>query len=92
MKDVAERKTCVCVCVCVCVYQCFKNVISPIIATSQLVINTATAKSLESCPTVCDPMDPLLGSSVHEILQARIPWVEEPGGLQSMWLQTVGHD
>ena len=30
-------------------------------------------KSLQSCPTVCDPMDySPPGSSVHEILQARI--------------------
>ena len=35
------------------------------------------AKSLESCPILCDPMDcSLPGSSVHEILQARIlEWV-----------------
>ena len=31
------------------------------------------AKSLQSCPTLCDPMDSSPpGSSVHEILQARI--------------------
>ena len=31
------------------------------------------AKSLQSCPTLCDPMDcSLPGSSVHRILQARI--------------------
>ena len=24
------------------------------------------------------------------ILAWRIPWIEEPGGLQSMWLQRVG--
>ena len=31
------------------------------------------AKSLQSCPTFCDPMDcSLPGSSVHGILQARI--------------------
>ena len=38
------------------------------------------AKSLQSCPTLCDPMDcgpP--GSSVHGILQARIVnWVAMP--------------
>ena len=35
------------------------------------------AKSLQSCPTLCDPMDySLPGSSVHWILQARIlEWV-----------------
>ena len=35
------------------------------------------AKSLQSCPTLCDPMDySLPGSPVHGILQARIlEWV-----------------
>ena len=38
------------------------------------------AKSLQSCLTLCDPMDgSLLGSSVHGILQARIlEWVGMP--------------
>ena len=37
----------------------------------------AAAKSLQSCPTLCDPMDcSLPGSSVHGICQARVPeWV-----------------
>ena len=37
----------------------------------------AAAKSLQSCPTLCDPMDcSLPGFSVHGILQARTPkWV-----------------
>ena len=37
----------------------------------------AAAKSLQSCPTLCDPIDgSQLGSSVPEILQARIlEWV-----------------
>ena len=41
---------------------------------------TATAKSLQSGPTLCDPMDySLPGSSVHGILQARIlKWVAVP--------------
>ena len=26
------------------------------------------------------------------ILAWKIPWTEEPGGLQSMWLQRVGHN
>ena len=36
-----------------------------------------TAKSLKSCPTLCDPIDGSPpGSSVHGILQARIlEWV-----------------
>ena len=38
------------------------------------------AKSLQSCPTLCDPMDcSLPGSSVHGILQSRIlEWVDMP--------------
>ena len=38
------------------------------------------AKSLQSCPTLCDPTDcSLPGSSVHGILQARIrQWVSVP--------------
>ena len=37
----------------------------------------AAAKSLQSCPTLCDPIDGSPpGSSVHGILQARIlEWV-----------------
>ena len=38
---------------------------------------SATAKSLQSCPTLCDPMDSSpLGSTVPGILQARtLEWV-----------------
>ena len=33
------------------------------------------------------------GMATHSsILAWRIPWTEEPGGLQSMGLQTVGHN
>ena len=33
------------------------------------------------------------GMATHSnILAWRIPWIEEPGGLQSMGLQIVGHD
>ena len=33
------------------------------------------------------------GMATHSsILAQRIPWTEEPGGLQSMGSQTVGHD
>ena len=59
------------------------------------------AKSLQSCPTLCDPIDDSPpGSSVPGILQARtlewvawrIPGTEEPGGLPSMGSHRVGHD
>jgi len=33
------------------------------------------------------------GMAIHSsILAWKIPWTEEPGGLQSMGLQRVGHD
>ena len=38
--------------------------------------------------------DPLVkGEATHpSVLAWRIPWTEEPGGLQSMGLPRVGHD
>ena len=33
------------------------------------------------------------GIATHSSIPAwKIPWTEEPVGLQSMWLQSVGHD
>ena len=45
------------------------------------------AKSLQLCPTLCDPKDcSLLVSSVHGILQARIlEWVAMPSSRASSW-------
>ena len=44
------------------------------------VVSCVRAQSLQSCPTLCDPMDcSLPDSSVHGILQARIlEWVAMP--------------
>ena len=41
------------------------------------MLSAAAAKSLQSCPTLCDPIDSSpQGSSVHGILQARtLEWV-----------------
>ena len=49
---------------------CFSNVI-------HIKRNAAAAKSLQSCPTLCDPVDGSPpGSPVPEILQARtLEWV-----------------
>ena len=43
----------------------------------KLLSAAAAAKSLQSCPTLCDPMDcSLPGFSVHGVLQARtLEWV-----------------
>ena len=42
--------------------------------------NSANAKSLQLCPTLCSPVDcSLPGSSLHGILQARIlEWIAIP--------------
>ena len=46
-------------------------------ASSTNTVCTAAAKLLQSCPTLCDPMDcSPPGLSVHGILQARtLEWV-----------------
>ena len=48
-----------------------------ILVNSPWSVAAAAAKSLQSCPTLCDPMDcSLLGFSVHGILRARtLEWV-----------------
>ena len=49
--------------------------------------NVLCAKLLQSCPTLCDPMDcSPPGSSVHGILQAKIlEWVAIPFSRVSSW-------
>ena len=71
LSELAEQEnTCVfgnlSLCVCVCVYMCV-----------YVYIATPAAKSLQSCPTLCDPMDGRPpGSPVPGILQARtLEWV-----------------
>jgi len=38
-----------------------------------------------------DPLEKEM-TTHSSILAWKIPWTEEPGGLQSMWLQRVRHD
>ena len=64
-----------------CVQKCVRISIALLIALNrkktQISIYTAAAKSLQSCPTLCDPIDGSLpGSSVPGILQVRtLEWV-----------------
>ena len=45
----------------------------PIVPGSWIYNSTATAKSLQSCPTLCDPIDSRpTGSSIHGIFQAKV--------------------
>ena len=59
------------------------------------------AQMVKSWPTVWETHVPSLGGkdplekgmAIHSsILAWRVPWSEEPGGLQVMGLQRVGHD
>ena len=52
---------------------------------------SANAGDMDSIPGWKDPLEK--GMATHSsILAWRIPWTEEPGGLQSMGSQRVGHD
>ena len=59
-----------------------------ILSITLLECAAAAAKSLRSCPTLCDPMDcSLPGSSIHGIFQARIlEWVAIAFSGNSSWL------
>ena len=53
--------------------------------------STSNAEDPDSIPGSEDPLEK--GTATHSsILAWRIPWTEEPGGLQSMGSQMVGHD
>ena len=55
-------------CICEAEYSCC----SPEAITALLVGYAAAAKSLQSCPTLCDPIDGSPpGSPIHGIFQAR---------------------
>ena len=59
-----------------------------------LLIHLCTSSTLQHC--VCTQNENMWiekGTATHSsILTWRIPWTEEPGGLQSIGLQKVGHD
>ena len=55
----------------------------------------AAAKSLQSCPTLCDPMDySLPGSTIHGIFQARVlEWVAIAfSTMQETWVQSLDQE
>ena len=70
----------------VCVYVCVSSLVA------QMVKNPPTM--WETWVRSLGQEDPLeKGMSTHSsILTWRIPWMEEPGGLQSKGSQRVGHD
>ena len=71
-------------------YNCFILFIYPLIIDWVYT----DAKSLQSCPTLCDPMNFATppGSSVHEILQARmLEWVAIPSSRGASWPRDWTH-
>ena len=53
--------------------------------------NAGDLRGMDSIPGSGDPLEE--GMATHSsILAWRIPWTEEPGGLQSMGSQRVRHD
>ena len=61
--------------------------------TALFVIAAAAAKSRQSCPTLCDPIDGSpTGSSVPEILQARIlEWVAISFSNKPQWTLNISN-
>ena len=53
--------------------------------------STANAEDVSSVPGLGRSLEK--GMTIHSsILARRVPWIEEPGRLQSMGSQRVGHD
>ena len=56
------------------------------------ILSNVHAKSLQSCLTLCDPIDHSLPWSMHRILQARIlKWVAMPFSRRSSWHRYQTH-
>ena len=53
--------------------------------------NTGDTRDAVSVPGQEDPLEEEMAPH-SSILARRIPWTEEPGGLQTMGSQTAGHD
>ena len=70
-------------------------------AFEQVLDDALVAQLVKSPPAMRETLVRSLGQedllekemATHSsILAWQIPWMEEPGGLQSKWLQRVGHD
>jgi len=71
-----------------------KNLSSDLVLTGATAFEVIRARSLQSCLTLCDPMDCSSppGSSVHGILQARIlEWAAMPSSRGSSWPRDWTH-
>ena len=62
-----------------------------VLVVKKLPTNTGNLRYAASIPGWEDPLEK--GMATHSSISAsRIPWTEEPGGLQSMRSQRVGQD
>ena len=70
-------------------------------ATHSSILASLVVPSVNSLPAVQETQVQTLGEEIPQekemathssILAWRIPWTEEPGGLQSVGSQRVGHD
>ena len=76
-----------CVCVCVCVYLLNMSFLSGSVVKNLPAIQEMQVQSLG----LKDPLEEEMATHSN-ILAWRIPWTEEPGGLQSIESQRVRHD
>ena len=58
---------------------------------AHMVKNLAAMQKIHLIPGREDPLEKEMVTH-SSILAWGIPWTEEPGGLQSMGLQSIGHD
>ena len=73
-----------------CVYACVCRCPTSLVAQMVKNLPAMQEKQFQSLGWE-DPLEK--GMAIHScILTWKIPWTEEPGGLQSMGLQRVGHD
>ena len=76
-------------------------ILTPLAYWRDLALTPLVAQTVKNLPTIQETWVPSLdwedplgeGMATHSnILAWRIPWTEEPGGLQSMEFHTVGQD
>ena len=75
-----------------CIYTYPNNWASQVaLVVKDLAANAGDTSGVGSVPG--SGRSPAEGNGTHSsILAWRIPWTEDPGGLQSLGLQSVGHD
>ena len=79
----------VCVCVCVCV--CKRGASQVVLVVKNPPANARNLRDAVSIPALKDPLEKEM--ETHSSIPVwKTPWTEEPGGLQPMVLQRVGHD